>query len=189
MAPDDDPTVADRWARVAGTFTERVGQVPADSWDDPAPCEDWVARDVVGHLVEWVPGLLATGSDVIVPAGPSAADDPVGAWANLNDTIVDVLADPDVHQRTFSHPQAGDHALDDAIDMFILGDVLVHTWDLARATGLDETLDADEVAAMLAGMEPMDEMLRASGHYGPRVEVPADADTQTRLIAFTGRQP
>ncbi len=29
----------------------------------------------------------------------------------------------------------------------------------------------------------------ASGHYGPKVEVPADADEQTRLIAFTGRQP
>ncbi|MCU1380301.1 MAG: hypothetical protein JWN29_3284 [Acidimicrobiales bacterium] len=38
-------------------------------------------------------------------------------------------------------------------------------------------------------MEPMDEVLRQSGHYGPRVEVPADADEQTRLIAFIGRQP
>ena len=65
----------------------------------------------------------------------------------------------------------------------------MHTWDLARAAGLDETLDADVVHDMLVGMEPLDEMLRASGHYGPRVEVPADADEQTRLIAFTGRQP
>ena len=40
---------------------------------------------------------------------------------------------------------------------------------------------------MLAGMQPMDEMLRQSGHFGPRVEVPTDADDQTRLIAFTGR--
>lgn len=189
MAPDQDPTVADRYARVAGRFTELVAEVPDDAWDNPAPPEGWVARDVVGHLVEWVPGLLASGSDVIVPAGPSAEDDPIGAWANLHDTITEVLADPDVHERPFSHPQAGDHALDDAIEMFILGDVLVHTWDLARASGRDETLDADEVAAMLAGMEPMDEMLRSSGHYGPRVEVPADADTQTRLIAFTGRHP
>jgi uncharacterized protein (TIGR03086 family) len=73
--------------------------------------------------------------------------------------------------------------------MFVLGDVLVHTWDLARATGLDETLDADEVHGMLVGMEPLDEMLRQSGQYGPRVDVPADADEQTRLIAFTGRHP
>jgi hypothetical protein len=66
---------------------------------------------------------------------------------------------------------------------------VVHTWDLARATGLDETLDADVVHEMLVGMEPLDEMLRASGHYGARVAVAGDADDQTKLIAFTGRTP
>jgi uncharacterized protein (TIGR03086 family) len=76
-----------------------------------------------------------------------------------------------------------------AIDQFGTNDILVHTWDLARATGLDETLDATEVGRMLAGMEPYDEAMRQSGHYGPRVEVPDDADEQTRLIAFTGRRP
>jgi hypothetical protein len=38
-------------------------------------------------------------------------------------------------------------------------------------------------------MEPLDDMLRASGQYGPKVAVGADADEQTRLIAFTGRRP
>jgi hypothetical protein len=42
---------------------------------------------------------------------------------------------------------------------------------------------------MYEGMAPMDEVLRASGHYGPRVAVPDDADAQTRLLAFIGRQP
>jgi len=42
---------------------------------------------------------------------------------------------------------------------------------------------------MLAGMEPLDAMLRESGQYGPRVPVPEDADPQTRLIAFIGRDP
>jgi hypothetical protein len=50
-------------------------------------------------------------------------------------------------------------------------------------------LDPEIVHDMLVGMEPLDEMLRASGQYGPRVDVPAGADEQTRLIAFTGRQP
>jgi uncharacterized protein (TIGR03086 family) len=73
--------------------------------------------------------------------------------------------------------------------MFCTGDVLVHTWDLARATGLDERLDPDEVHRMYEGMEPMDEVLRQSGQFGPRVRVPDDADEQTKLIAFTGRRP
>jgi uncharacterized protein (TIGR03086 family) len=80
-------------------------------------------------------------------------------------------------------------SLQDTVDMLVTPDVLIHTWDLARATGLDERLDERIAAQTLTGMQPMDEALRASGHYGPRVEVPAEADIQTRLLAFTGRQP
>lgn len=38
-------------------------------------------------------------------------------------------------------------------------------------------------------MAPMDEALRRSGHYGPKVAEPHDADDQTKLLAFTGREP
>jgi hypothetical protein len=78
---------------------------------------------------------------------------------------------------------------DVTFDMIGTTDVLLHTWDLARAPGLDETLDPKEVHDLLVGMEPLDEVLRQSGHYGPRVPVADDADEQTRLIAFIGRRP
>ncbi len=73
--------------------------------------------------------------------------------------------------------------------MFVLPDALIHTWDLARATGFDEMLDAVEVTRMFDGIQEVDEMLRHSGQYGPKIEVNAEADMQTRLIAFLGRQP
>src|SRR3712207_1825889 len=38
-------------------------------------------------------------------------------------------------------------------------------------------------------MEPIDDLLRSSGQYGPRVTVPDDADVQTRMLAFIGRDP
>ena len=38
-------------------------------------------------------------------------------------------------------------------------------------------------------MEPYEDAMRSSGQYGPRVEVPADADVQTRMLAFIGRLP
>ncbi|MFN8051788.1 MAG: TIGR03086 family metal-binding protein [Acidimicrobiales bacterium] len=188
MSSTDRP-IADRYRDIAAGFTARVEAVPPDAWSNPAPPDGWDARDVVRHLTEWVPGLLATGAGVVVPEGPSVDDDPAGAWANLDRALQATLDDPSVHERRFSHPQAGDHPLDQAIGMFVMGDVLLHTWDLAHATGQDETLDADEVAAMYEGMLPLDEMLRQSGQYGPRVDVPDDADTQTKLIAFIGRQP
>jgi uncharacterized protein (TIGR03086 family) len=181
--------IADRYRDVAGTFTDRVRGVPAGSWDAPAPCEGWVARDVVRHLVEWFPPFLRDGAGIELPAGPSVDEDPVAAWTVMSDGVQAVLDDPAVGERQFSHGQAGDHPLDQAIATFFLGDVLVHTWDLARASGQDEALDPDEVAGMLDGIEPLDDVLRASGQYGPRVAVAADADPQTRLLAFLGRQP
>ncbi len=181
--------LAARYRKVADRFTATVAGVDQDGWELPTQCDGWVARDVVRHLVEWVPALLDAGASVSIPEGPPVEDDPLGAWRVLDDALQAILDDPALASRRFAHPQAGEHALGDAIGMFVLGDVLLHTWDLAHATGQDETLDPDEVGPMLAGMLPLDEMLRGSGQYGPKVEVPDDADDQTKLLAFIGRDP
>ena len=105
------------------------------------------------------------------------------------DQLQALLDDPDMAAREINGTPAGPQTVESAVGMIVLGDVLVHTWDLARATGLDETLDADIVTEMLIGMQPIDDMLRQSGHYGPKVAVDEDVDDQTKLIAFTGRTP
>ena len=181
-------TTAERFRRVAGRFTDRAREVAPEAWDNPAPCAGWVARDVVGHMVEWMPAFLAS-VDVNVSAGPSVNDDPVGAWTHLADSLQALLDDPATAQREITHEHLGTVTVEHAIGMIMFGDIVIHTWDLARATGLDETLDSTIVSEMLVGMLPMDEMLRAGGQYGPKVAVANDADDQTKLIAFTGRNP
>lgn len=181
--------LATRFDRVAATFADRIAGVPEDGWEREAPCEGWVAKDVVRHLVEWVPGLLGAATGIIFPPGPNVEDDPAGAFAHLRNELQAILDDPERSASTFAHERAGTHRLDEAIGMFVLGDVLVHTWDLARATGQDETLDPTEVSMMLAGVQAMGDALEQSGQYGKPVPVPDDADDQTRLIAFTGRTP
>jgi uncharacterized protein (TIGR03086 family) len=180
---------SDRYRKVAAEFTRRVEQVPPEAWDNPAPCDGWVARDVVRHLVEWLPAFFFDRWDIAPPEMPSVDDDPRGAWLALSNTLQAALDDPAVASRVEEDPRMGPMSFEQSLDMIGTNDVFLHTWDLARATGLDERLDPDEVHSMLEGMEPMDQMLRESGHYGPRVAVPADADEQTRLIAFIGRQP
>ena len=59
----------------------------------------------------------------------------------------------------------------------------MHTWDLARATGQDDRLDPQTCADLLAGMEPIEELLRSSGQYGAAGAGAGDADVQTRLLA------
>jgi uncharacterized protein (TIGR03086 family) len=179
---------AQRWRRIAGTFTERVEAVPPAAWSNPTPCEHWVARDVVQHLVDWVPPFLNDGAKLGLTTGPDVDVDPSGAWRHLNDQITSVLDATDIHMRTFDHPQAGQHPLSQAIERFVLGDILIHTWDLARATGQNEMLDPDMVAEMLIGLEPLADVLAQSGHYGPRIAT-LSADNQTKLLALTGRNP
>ena len=176
-------------ASPASSRPRSSGTAPA-AWEHPAPPEGWVARDVVRHLVEWFPAFLHGRAGITLPAGPSVDDDPVGAWRDPDRGRAGPARRPD-HRRRAIHdlPHIGTMPLGQAIDMIYTGDVFLHRWDLARATGQDERLDPAKCAEMLDGMLPMDDVLRQSGQYGPRVDVPDDADVQTKLLAFIGRTP
>jgi uncharacterized protein (TIGR03086 family) len=181
--------LADRYRKVAAVFTARVHAVPTDAWDNPAPCEGWVARDVVGHLVEWVPAFFFHGTwQLDIAPLPSVDDDPVGAWDALHRALEAALDDPAVAESERDGPM-GRQTFAACLDTIGTNDVFLHTWDLARATGLDETLDPEEVHRLFITMEPLDDVLRQSGQYGPRVAVADDADEQTQLLAFIGRNP
>jgi uncharacterized protein (TIGR03086 family) len=182
--PTDPPA---RHRVVAGRFSEVVRGVR--DWGAATPVAEWAARDVVRHLVEWFPGFLEGGTGIRLPVGPSVESDPVAAWQAHADAVQGLLDDPATPGRTFSDPHTGDVPLDQAVDRFYTTDVFMHTWDLARASGQDDVLDARHSTDLLAGMEPIDELLRASGHYGPRVPVPDDAPPHERLMAFVGRDP
>jgi len=185
----EQQTPAEEWREIGGGFSARVDGASPDAWDDPAPVDGWKARDVVRHLVEWFPGFLESGSGVRLEVPTPVDDDPVAAWHELESGVRALLDDPATPTKVLSNRHVGDVPLDLAVSRFFTGDVFMHTWDLARATGQDDTLDPERCAVMLAGMEPIEEMMRASGQYGPRVEVPADADAQTRLLGFIGRDP
>ncbi|HEU5420666.1 MAG TPA: TIGR03086 family metal-binding protein [Streptosporangiaceae bacterium] len=185
MALSDHP--AERHRQAGGLFTDRVRGTR--NWDAATPVAGWVARDVVGHLTGWFAAFLAAGAHIDLPRGPSAGEDPVAAWQVRCDAVQALLDDPATARRVLTNPHIGTLPLDRAIDQFYTADVFMHTWDLARATGQDDRLDPDFCGELLAGMEPMEDVIRSSGQYGPRVEVPADADPQARLLGFIGRDP
>lgn len=174
---------------MAAEFTRRVRGVRSEAWDAPAPVEGWVARDVVRHLLEWLPGFLESGASLRLGDIPSVDADPVAAWESRCQQVQAVLEDPARAQATYHSRMMGDMPVGEAIDRFYTADVFLHTWDLARATGQDEHLDAARCARLLEQMQPHDDLMRSSGQYGPKVEVPADADVQTRLLGFIGRDP
>ena len=193
---------AARHREVAGRFTSLVRGTT--TWAAPAPVDGWTARDVVQHLTTWLPGLLDSVGipftrPINTPDTPTSEpsersverdrDPVVGEWEAHAAAVQALLDDPAGRDRAVSSPHFPEMSLTQMIDRLYTTDVFMHSWDLARATGQPDRLDADHATELLAGMEPLDEMLRASGQYGPKVEPGPGADATDRLMAFVGRDP
>ena len=179
-------TPAEQHAYDAARFTHLVESAHHHDWDRPSPVEGWTALDIVKHLVDWLPGFLERADVALTPV--DVDEDPEAAWRHRTDEVQDVL-----ERRSgdaFESPMLGSTTIGDAVDRFYNADVWMHSWDLAKALGHDFDMDEERCAAALAGMEQIDEeLLRGSGQFGPRVEVPADASAQDRFIGFIGRDP
>ena len=179
--------ISDRYRKVAQGLTDRVNAVPDDKWAAPSPCEGWVASDVMSHVVDAHHMFFG-----FIGHEPSrtktVADDPAGAWAEVRDAMAAALENPDLAGTEYDGP-FGRSKFETSADQFVTGDVLVHSWDLARATGGDETLDPDEAAKVYETYKGFGDNVRHPQVFGPEVAVPDDASAQDRLIAFTGRDP
>ena len=75
-----------------------------------------------------------------------------------------------------------------AVDGFVSFDLVVHGWDLARATGQDTTIDEREVERIQAQVDAMGDVMRSNGVIDDPVDVGPDASAQDRLLAALGRR-
>lgn len=175
--------VIDRYTRLVNDFDARVQAAPADSWDNQAPCDQWKARDVVSHIIGGMNGIVAglSGGEAV------EVDDAdiVGSWNTARDRALAAVSSGDLTQSV--QGPFGPQPAEQVIGRLMCTDVLVHTWDLARAVGGDEQLDQDAVAQAYSGLKPMDAMIRMPGVFGPKVETPEGAPLQTEFLNFLGR--
>lgn len=179
--------VTDRYARIVEGFTARINGCPPGAWGSPSPCEDWSAADVVRHVVDTHRRMLTrlSGGD---PTPPDSDEDLPAAWRVESAAVLAALTDPE-RAATHIDGMGGRQPFEDVAGTLLCADTLIHTWDLARATGQDERLDAPAVTAATTFLEPNDAMLRRPGGFAPAVEAPSDADEQTRFLCFVGRRP
>ncbi|WP_042364600.1 TIGR03086 family metal-binding protein [Streptacidiphilus neutrinimicus] len=173
-------------------FGRLVREVEPDQWALPTPCRQWTLRDLVNHVTvqeQWLALLLAGSSPADVGDrldGDQLGDDPVLAFKRAA-----AEAEAAVH---------GSGALDGAVTLWagpaparhlvsqLAMDLVVHSWDLARAVGADDHLPGPLVSFALRELSGYAERLAESGLFDPPLPVPRGADSQTRLLALTGRQ-
>jgi len=182
--PEDHRRALDATARI-------VRGIDSGQLDDATPCEDYDVRGLLNHVVSgnyWVEPLVSGKSIEEVGDrydGDVLGDDASAAYDASARVAGDAFARPGAMEAPVAvsyGPVPGEVY---AGHRFI--DVLIHGWDLAVATGQDSRLDPDLVETCWEIVRPQLELLQGSGAFGAEVDVPDDADSQTRLLAVLGR--
>jgi uncharacterized protein (TIGR03086 family) len=175
---------AERAARV-------VVAVRPEQRSNPTPCAEWDVNALIEHMAGGPAYLLGVMGALGRPAEPPAtasATDPLPYRAAVS-TCLAALREPGVLDRPCQSPAGFEWSVAEATAGTAM-DQLIHTWDLAVATGQDLALDPETVDAVVAMFLPqMPEIGRSAGLVGPEVPVPADAPAQARLLGAMGRQP
>ena len=180
------------YRRAGGEFARGVDGISDSQWTDPTPCTEWDVRALLNHIVYeclWVPDLM--GGKTVDDVGDRydgdvLGDDPKGAFRSALEGALASAAPADALDRTV-HLSFGDAPGSEYIGQ-LATDLTIHAWDLAKGIGGPDELDHDLVDFVATMWTPREEMMRAAGVFGDRVEMPPDADQQTVVLALFGRR-
>ncbi|MFB6435734.1 TIGR03086 family metal-binding protein [Streptomyces sp. NPDC056411] len=162
---------------------------------DPTPCEDYAVRHLLGHLVM----LSAAFQDVArKELGPLTSGSPTGhrldvapGWRDELATNLDgMVAAWRAPEAWEGRTEAGGQSLPGAVaGLVALDELLLHGWDLARATGQPYDPDPDSVRAVHALVSSWAGSGGIEGMFAAPVPVPEGAGLLDQVVALSGRRP
>ena len=173
-----------------------VKTVRPDQAGAPTPCTEWDVRDLLNHVIGtlWLSEALFTDRAPRYPMAPGglpgtdlAGEDPAAAYTDASAAALTAASAGDTLTRV--HPTPLGDMPGPALAGFTTLDILVHGWDLAKATGQPAGLDDALVAHALAFAQQAITPGTRAPRIGPALPVAADAPLTNRLVAFLGRHP
>ncbi|CRZ17492.1 TIGR03086 family metal-binding protein [Mycolicibacterium neworleansense] len=159
------------------------------------PCEKLSVAELVAHIGGLAPAFAAAARKEFGPLTDTPPDD--SAYRLDDDWRTRY---PDELARLAAAWQAPD-AWDgmtriagfdlpgEVAGTIALTEVVIHGWDLARATGQPYDVDDDDVQAVLSHVTAVAAEGPAEGLFGPAVPVAGDASPFERALALSGRDP
>lgn len=173
----------------ADAITALIAGTRPDQMDGPTPCSEWSVRDVLNHVVGGAHMFAAAFSGNPAPAhdgpGDLIGDDPAAAWAGAVDAFVASIDAPGALDNMVPMPWGDTPG--PMVYEILKFDILVHAWDLARATGQPFDPPADLVENTIGVAQMMLSPQMRATVFGPEMPVPDGASPIDRLAAFTGR--
>jgi uncharacterized protein (TIGR03086 family) len=169
---------------------KRVANLTADQLSIQSACSEWDLRALLNHAfgAGWMFTLVNQGQTLGEDSGDVVGDDPAAACAELAAANVASWKAAGGLEGERTYP-FGTFPAEMAL-VINVGEILIHAWDVAKATGQDATIDpeAAELLYGLYGNMPLD-MYREYGAFGPEVQVPESAPIADRLLGLLGFQP
>ncbi len=172
---------------LAGTDRLITG-IDAGQWSASTPCTEWDVRAVVTHLVSGNLYFAALVRDDPQPDRSHAprADDPIDVYRSSSATLRTAFAQPGVLERVYQAPIGP--APGSVLVHLRITELLVHGWDLARATGQPADLPADLAETELAVWRAQFSDGVPDGRpFASPQPVTAHAPAIDHLAAFLGR--
>jgi uncharacterized protein (TIGR03086 family) len=174
--------MVDRLRTAAAGLTRAIDEAEAKTaWDADSPCEGWTAGDVADHIIGNYAGIAAAVGSDITPTGNRPRD-----WASARDAVLEA-AEHDAALDTIVSGPGGQMPLGRLLAVFVVLDTLVHTWDIARAIGADESLDEELCRRCYERFLPADETIRRPETFGPKLDYTDEDPIQVKTLRFFGR--
>jgi uncharacterized protein (TIGR03086 family) len=171
-----------------------VRAVTDDQLTLATPCPDFDVRQLLNHMLWGVTAFERAGRHVLPPTDGSEAMDLDRIHDDWRGRFGELAA---ACQRHWGAPAAWDGETTlvsapmpaAAVGTLALVDVLIHGWDVARATGQAYQPDPAAVAVLHDWLLGSVELGRSMGVWGPPVPVSDSAPAFERLLALSGRDP
>lgn len=168
-------------------FDAVVQRMPSERWNEPTPCSEWNAKQLVEHQCAVLNGVatIAQTGQMARPTPSPDNDDPVATWNECRDRLLAALDHPGVLAQRGPF-WFGAETVDD-LCAAVNWDPVTHAWDLAQAGGIHHGLSDGLLAATFADVEPRIGMLAESGRTAPALEVPMNSNMLDRYLGLVGR--
>ncbi|HEX8804375.1 MAG TPA: TIGR03086 family metal-binding protein [Acidimicrobiales bacterium] len=180
----------------ADRMADLVRGVPDDLLDAPTPCAGYTVRALLDHVDGLALGLAAAAAKATGPADTEGtvgrADHLAPGWRTRIPERVAALAeawrDPDARAGM---TWAGGIELPAGVAAVVaLEELVIHGWDLARATGREIEVEAPALEAVQGFLSAFgDDPEARGGGYAAPVPVADHAPLLDRVVALSGRDP